>query len=101
MQKDVESFLEKLEKWKSISQYMPLDEFIWQIYLDTGYYQYVGLLPNGAMRQANLKTLFEKAKFISPFEKASIILSNVFNFSPASPSYELVALSKSLFSFLG
>ncbi len=33
---------------------MPLDEFIWQIYLDTGYYQYVGLLPNGAMRQANL-----------------------------------------------
>ena len=45
--------------------------------------------------------LFEKAKFISPFEKASIILSNVFNFSPASPSYELVALSKSLFSFLG
>lgn len=39
---------------------MPLDEFIWQIYLDTGYYQYVGLLPNGAMRQANLKTLLKK-----------------------------------------
>lgn len=69
------SFLEKLEKWKSISQYMPLDEFIWQIYLDTGYYQYVGLLPNGAMRQANLKTLFEKAK---QYEKASF--KGLFNF---------------------
>ncbi len=71
----IESFLEKLEKWKSISQYMPLDEFIWQIYLDTGYYQYVGLLPNGAMRQANLKTLFEKAK---QYEKASF--KGLFNF---------------------
>lgn len=71
----IESFLEKLEKWKSISQYMPLDEFIWQIYLDTGYYQYVGLLPNGTMRQANLKTLFEKAK---QYEKASF--KGLFNF---------------------
>ena len=71
----IASFLEKLEKWKSISQYMPLDEFIWQIYLDTGYYQYVGLLPNGAMRQANLKTLFEKAK---QYEKASF--KGLFNF---------------------
>ena len=71
----IESFLEKLEKWKRISQYMPLDEFIWQIYLDTGYYQYVGLLPNGAMRQANLKTLFEKAK---QYEKASF--KGLFNF---------------------
>lgn len=71
----IENFLEKLEKWKSISQYMPLDEFIWQIYLDTGYYQYVGLLPNGAMRQANLKTLFEKAK---QYEKASF--KGLFNF---------------------
>ena len=71
----IEDFIQKLEKWKSQSQYMPLDEFIWQIYLDTGYYQYVGLLPNGEMRQANLKTLFEKAK---QYEKASF--KGLFNF---------------------
>lgn len=58
----IEAILEKLEKWKEQSEYLPLDELIWQIYLDTGYYHYVGLLPNGEMRQANLKTLFEKAK---------------------------------------
>ncbi len=75
LKQKIENFLEKLEKWKNISSYMPLDEFIWQIYLDTGYYQYVGLLPNGAMRQANLKTLFEKAK---QYEKASF--KGLFNF---------------------
>lgn len=58
----IEAILEKLEKWREQSEYLPLDELIWQIYLDTGYYHYVGLLPNGEMRQANLKTLFEKAK---------------------------------------
>ena len=58
----IEILLNKLETWRNQSEYLPLDELIWQIYLDTGYYQYVGLLPNGAMRQANLKTLFEKAK---------------------------------------
>ena len=71
----IENFIEKLENWKKQSQYMPLDEFIWQIYLDTGYYHYVGLLPNGAMRQANLKNLFEKAK---QYEKGSF--KGLFNF---------------------
>ena len=47
---------------------MPLNEFIWKIYLDTGYYQYVGLMPNGTLRQANLKMLFDRAR---EYEKAS------------------------------
>ena len=71
----IEQFMEKLEKWKEKEKYIPLDELIWQIYLDTGYYQYVGLLPNGAMRQANLKSLFEKAK---QYESASY--KGLFNF---------------------
>lgn len=64
----IENLLAKIEKWKNLEEYMPLGELIWQIYLDTGYYHYVGLLPGGQMRQANLKTLFEKAK---QYEKAS------------------------------
>lgn len=62
LKRKIENILEKLEKWREQSEYLPLDELIWQIYLDTGYYHYVGLLPNGEMRQANLKILFEKAK---------------------------------------
>lgn len=62
LKQKIEKLINNLENWKSKSEYLPLDELIWQIYTDTGYYQYVGLLPNGAMRQANLKILFEKAK---------------------------------------
>lgn len=54
---------------------MALDELIWQIYLDTGFYNYVTLLPNGALRQANLKMLFERAK---QYESASF--KGLFNF---------------------
>ncbi len=71
----IEKFMEKLESWKEKEKYIPLNELIWQIYLDTGYYQYVGLLSNGAMRQANLKSLFEKAK---QYESASY--KGLFNF---------------------
>ena len=71
----IETLLDKLENWRSKSEYLPLDELIWQIYLDTGYYQYVGLLPNGEIRQANLKILFEKAK---QYETASF--KGLFNF---------------------
>ena len=41
---------------------MALDEFIWKLYSDTGFYNYVGLMTNGELRQANLKMLFQKAK---------------------------------------
>ena len=75
LKEKIEKLLEKLEKWREQSEYLPLNELIWQIYLDTGYYQYVGLLPSGAIRQANLKMLFEKAK---QYETASF--KGLFNF---------------------
>ena len=38
--------------------HMPIDEFIWYLYMDTSYYGYVGAMPNGSQRQANLRILF-------------------------------------------
>ena len=58
----LKNFIEKLDKWREEKENIPLDEFIWKIYIDTGYYNYVSLMPNGLLRQANLKLLFEKAK---------------------------------------
>lgn len=55
-------FLEQLEKWRQEQEYLALDEFIWKLYQETGFYHYVSLMPNGALRQANLKMLFERAK---------------------------------------
>lgn len=71
----INRFLDNISKWRDEEKYMPLDELIWQIYLDTGFYNYVTLMPNGALRQANLKMLFERAK---QYESASF--KGLFNF---------------------
>ena len=78
LQEKIEKFLTNLEKWRKEQEYLALDEFIWKLYSDTGYYNYVGLIPNGELRQANLKMLFERAK---QFETASFKgLYNFINF---------------------
>lgn len=55
-------FLEKLNHFRQICQYMPIDEFIWYLYTDTGYYGYIGAMPGGIQRQANLRVLFQRAR---------------------------------------
>ena len=71
----IENFLKSLKKWQNEEKYMSLDELIWQIYSDTNFYNFVTLLPNGGLRQANLKILFERAK---QYESASF--KGLFNF---------------------
>lgn len=62
LKQKIEDFLAKLEKWREEQEYLALDELIWKLYHDTSYYHYVGLMPNGELRKANLKMLFERAK---------------------------------------
>ena len=71
----VKYFIDKLEDFKEKSLYMSTDEFLWYLYIETGYYAYVGALPAGTQRQANLKVLFERAK---QFESTSF--KGLFNF---------------------
>ena len=71
----IEKLLQNLDTWRKEEEYLPLDELIWKLYTDTGFYHYVSLLTNGDLRQANLKLLFEKAK---QYEKASF--KGLFNF---------------------
>ena len=74
----IEIFLNNIDNWRKEQEYLALDEFIWKIYIDTGYYSYVGLMPNGVQRQANLRVLFERAK---QYETASFKgLYNFINF---------------------
>ncbi len=68
-------FVERLNNWRRKAIYMPIDEFIWYLYMDTAYYGFVGSMPNGMLRQANLKVLFQKAK---QFEETSF--KGLFNF---------------------
>lgn len=71
----IQSFLNNLDNWRKEQEYLALDELIWKIYSDTGYYNYVSLMPNGILRQANLKMLFERAK---QYESASF--KGLYNF---------------------
>lgn len=71
----VKKFFEKLDEFKREEEYYPLNEFIWKLYLDTGYYNYVSLMPNGILRASNLRLLFEKAK---QYEKTSF--KGLYNF---------------------
>lgn len=57
----ITTFLEQLKLWREDAVHMPLDEFIWKLYSDTAYMEYVGAMPNGYQRQANLRILFQRA----------------------------------------
>lgn len=65
----LEAFLDNLKKWSLEARYLKLDEFIWKLLIETGYYHYVGAMPGGMQRQANLRILVDRA---SQFEKSAI-----------------------------
>ncbi|SKC49097.1 helicase-exonuclease AddAB subunit AddA [Maledivibacter halophilus] len=65
----LKEFLDKLEGWSVEARYLKLDEFIWKLLMETGYYHYVGAMPGGIQRQANLRILVDRA---SQFEKSAI-----------------------------
>ena len=74
----IQNFFKNIQKWRKEQEYLALDELIWKIYTETGFYNYVGLMPNGDLRQANLKMLFQKAKI---FESSNFKgLYNFINF---------------------
>ncbi|MGX7271598.1 helicase-exonuclease AddAB subunit AddA [Enterococcus haemoperoxidus] len=54
-------FAEWLEQWREIARRNQLSTLIWQIYQDTAYLDYVGGMPAGKQRQANLFALVDRA----------------------------------------
>ncbi|MEJ9212374.1 helicase-exonuclease AddAB subunit AddA [Bacillus smithii] len=58
----VSLFAKELPKWRSKARTGSLSELIWQLYRDTGFYEFVGGLPGGKQRQANLRALYDRAR---------------------------------------
>ncbi|WP_117149564.1 helicase-exonuclease AddAB subunit AddA [Paraliobacillus zengyii] len=58
----IELFLTQLKDWRLQARQGALAELIWQIYRDTGYYDFVGGIPGGRQRQANLRALYDRAR---------------------------------------
>ena len=75
LQGKLQGFIDRLKEWKDASRYLNIDELIWKLLIDTGYYYYVGSMPGGIQRQANLRILFDRAR---QFQKTSI--KGLFNF---------------------
>lgn len=54
-------FFAKIESWNFLSYVLPLEQLIWRIYEETGYYYYVSALPMGQVRAENLRQLARRA----------------------------------------
>lgn len=55
-------FVMALEPWRTAARQESLADLILRLYRDTGYYDFVGGLPGGAQRQANLRALYDRAR---------------------------------------
>lgn len=58
----LQRFMEHLAHWRDEARQGSLSELIWRIYRETGYYDFVGGLPGGTQRQANLRALYDRAR---------------------------------------
>lgn len=58
----VRSFLGQMSAWRSLARRKGVADLIWHIFHDTGYYDYVGGMPGGILRQANLRALYDRAR---------------------------------------
>lgn len=54
-------FMALLTSFRTIARQQPIVDLIWTIYQETGFLDYVGGMPAGRQRQANLHALYERA----------------------------------------
>lgn len=58
----VMKFMLQLSSWRNLARCRSVPDLIWQLFRDTGYYDYVGGMPGGLLRQANLRVLYDRAR---------------------------------------
>jgi ATP-dependent helicase/nuclease subunit A len=75
LSKRLSAFWMQLGKWKDKSRFLPIDQLIWEIMLETDYFYFVGAMPGGIQRQANLRILLDRAR---QFQAST--LKGLFNF---------------------
>lgn len=56
------TFLAALELWRENAKQGALADLIWGIYRTTGFFDFVGGMPGGVQRQANLRALYDRAR---------------------------------------
>ncbi|WP_294156691.1 helicase-exonuclease AddAB subunit AddA [uncultured Selenomonas sp.] len=61
IQQKAGEFLAQLTRWRDLARELGVPELVWLLYRETGYYDYVGGLPGGLLKQANLRLLASRA----------------------------------------
>ncbi|OAS83930.1 helicase-exonuclease AddAB subunit AddA [Metabacillus litoralis] len=56
------SFVELLQGWREQARQGSVSDLIWQLYRDTKFFDFVGGMPGGKQRQANLRALYDRAR---------------------------------------
>ncbi len=59
--KKINKFIDNVKLWREQNKFLDLNKLIWNILIETDYYYFVGMLPKGEIRQANLRLLVDKA----------------------------------------
>ncbi|WP_028610365.1 helicase-exonuclease AddAB subunit AddA [Paenibacillus harenae] len=62
LRRKLSQFLDGLDRWRAEARQGSLAGLLWAIYRETGYYDFVGGLPGGTQRQANLRALHDRAR---------------------------------------
>ena len=55
-------FIDHIERWRTLSRRHGVADLLWDIYETLDYVNYVGAMPNGLVRRANVMALYERAK---------------------------------------
>ncbi|WP_175638270.1 helicase-exonuclease AddAB subunit AddA [Metabacillus schmidteae] len=55
-------FIELLQGWRDLARQGSVSDLIWQLYRDTKFFDFVGGMPGGKQRQANLRALYDRAR---------------------------------------
>lgn len=55
------NFLSNLDKWRDEQEYFSLDELIWKIYIDTGFYNYVRINAKWWIKTSKFKNVVSKS----------------------------------------
>ena len=58
----ITQFVADIERWRTLSRRQGVAELLWDIYESKDYVNYVGAMPNGLVRRANVMALYERAK---------------------------------------
>ncbi len=68
----VQTFLENLSRWRTQVRQRPLSEVVWRLLRETGYLDYVGGMPGGGDRVANLLHLHDRAQQFDGFQRQGL-----------------------------